>query len=127
MLDTDTVSYAFREEGHVTQRIRRHRPSELCVSAMTVAQLRYGADRRGSKKLHEFIDQLTNDISVVPFDEGCAAQYGRIANALAQRGIPIGEFDVLIAAHAMTLDLTLVTNNVKHFNRVDGLKLENWF
>lgn len=62
----------------------------------------------------------------MPFDEACAAEYGAIASELAARGALIGDFDVLIAAHAITLELTLVTNNVKHFNRVRGLNVENW-
>jgi tRNA(fMet)-specific endonuclease VapC len=64
---------------------------------------------------------------VVPFDETCAAEFGAVASELADRGSPIGEFDALIAAHAIVLEVTLVTNNVKHFNRIRGLKVENWF
>lgn len=60
------------------------------------------------------------------FDEACATQFGLIASELAERGASIGEFDVLIAAHAMTLNVTLVTNNVKHFSRIHALKVENW-
>ncbi|HVR38574.1 MAG TPA: PIN domain-containing protein, partial [Thermoanaerobaculia bacterium] len=75
---------------------------------------------------HQSIDGLTRHIAVMPFDDECATQFARIANDLAARGTPIGDFDALIAAHAMALDVTLVTNNVKHFSLVRGLKLENW-
>lgn len=126
MLDTDTVSYAFREQGEVASRIVEHHPSELCLSAITVAQLRYGANRRRSKKLHGLIDSFTLDIDVMPFDQACAARFALVASDLAERGSPIGDFDVLIAAHALTLELTLVTNNTKHFSRIKGLTLENW-
>ncbi len=126
MLDTDTVSFALRGQGRVGARIVEHRPTELCVSAITVAELRYGAARRKSAKLHELIDAFTGNVAIMPFDEGGALQFGRIASELAGLGSPIGEFDVLIAAHAVSLALTLVTNNVKHFNRVAGLKVENW-
>ena len=126
MLDTDSVSFALRGVGHVASRIVEHLPSELCMSAITVAELRYGADRRKSKKLHELIDAFTNNIAVAPFDESCAASFGRIASELADRGAPIGEFDALIAAHAVALRVTLVTNNVRHFARIRGLKVENW-
>jgi tRNA(fMet)-specific endonuclease VapC len=127
MLDTDTVSFALRGQGRIAVEIVKHRPSELCISAITVAELSYGAARRKSAKLQTLIEAFTNNVAVMPFDENCAVQFGMIASALAGRGSPIGEFDTLIAAHAVSLELTLVTNNVKHFNRIDGLKVENWY
>jgi tRNA(fMet)-specific endonuclease VapC len=126
MLDTDTVSFALRDHGQVVARIVEHRQSELCVSAITVAELRFGADRRKAPKLHRLIDGFTGDVAVMPFDEACATQFGRIASELAERGTPIGDIDVMIAAHAITLEVTLVTNNTKHFSRVPELKVENW-
>ncbi|HEY2091405.1 MAG TPA: type II toxin-antitoxin system VapC family toxin [Thermoanaerobaculia bacterium] len=126
MLDTDSVSFALRGEGQVGPRILEHRPSELCVSSITVAELRYGASRRNSAKLHQLIDTFTSNIAVVPFDEECAAHFGHIAGELAARGALIGEFDALIAAHAIALQVTLVTNNTKHFTRVRGLTVVNW-
>jgi len=126
MLDTDTVSFALRGQGQVAAKLLERRPSELCVSAITVAELRYGAFRRSSSRLHALIDTFISDVSVMPFDERCATQYGLIASELAHRGAPIGELDVLIAAHAFALGVALVTNNVKHFSRVRGLKVENW-
>lgn len=126
MLDTDTVSYWFRGEGRVRQILeRRGRPS-ICVSAITIAELRFGAMRRQSAKLHQSIDDFSSDIAVLPFDRWCAMQYAFVATSLAATGTPIGHFDALIAAHALTLDVTLVTNNVKHFTRVRGLRVENW-
>src|ERR1700753_604613 len=123
ILDTDTVSFALRGVGEGGARIVAHRPSELCVSAVTVAELRYGASRRKSAKLHGLIDAFCQDVAVLPFDDDCAARFGELASDLAERGTPIGDFDVLIAAHAMTRRLILVTNNVKHFARVRGLQV----
>ena len=126
LLDTDSVSYALRGQGDVGVRIRACNPSDLRISALTLAELRYGADRKGSRKLHGLIDTFAAAIEVVPFDEVAAAEFGRIGSMLAERGTPIGEFDVLIAAHAVSLRCTLVTNNVRHFSRVPGLSVENW-
>lgn len=126
MLDTDSVSYALRGHGNVGSRILEHRPSELCVSSITVAELRFGADRRKSRKLHALICSFLNSVKVEPFNEAAANLFGRVASRLAEQGIPIGSLDTLIAAHAMALDLTLVTNNTKHFGRVPKLRLENW-
>jgi tRNA(fMet)-specific endonuclease VapC len=126
LLDTDSVSFALRGQGEVGTRLRGHRPSDLCISAITLAELRYGADRKGSKKLHGLIDTFASAVEVVSFDELAAAEFGRIGSILAERGTPIGEFDVLIAAHAVALRCTLVTNNVRHFSRVPGLSVENW-
>jgi tRNA(fMet)-specific endonuclease VapC len=126
LLDTDSVSYALRGHGRVGERIREHRPSEIGISAITLAELRFGADRRGSKRLHDLIGRFAEAVEVFPFDAAAATEYGRLSNTLAQRGTPIGEFDVLIAAHAVALRRTLVSNNDRHFSRVPGLTTDNW-
>jgi tRNA(fMet)-specific endonuclease VapC len=126
LLDTDSVSFALRGHGRVAQRILEHRPSEFAISAITLAELKYGADRRNSRKLHHVIDVFTGNVAVLPFDEACAVRFGKLASELVARGTPIGDFDTLIAAHAMQLGATLVTNNTKHFSKVAGLKTENW-
>jgi len=127
LLDTDTVSYALRGEGGVGARIREHKPSDLAISAITLAELRFGADRKRSRKLHALIGTFAGAVEVAPFDEAAALEFGRIGALLADRGSPIGELDALIAAHAVALRCTLVTNNVRHFARVPGLSIENWF
>ena len=126
LLDTDSVSFALRGQGKVAAGIRARKPSELGTSAITVAELRYGADRKASRKLHALIDVFVASVEVAPFDEAAAAEFGRIGSLLSERGTPIGEFDVLIAAHAVALRCTLVTNNLRHFSKVPGLSLENW-
>jgi tRNA(fMet)-specific endonuclease VapC len=110
----------------VGARIRACNPSDLRISVITLAELRYGADRKGSRKLHALIDTFASAIEVVSFDEVAAAEFGRIGSILAERGTPIGDFDVLIAAHAVALRCTLVTNNMRHFSKVPGLSIENW-
>ena len=126
LLDTDTVSFALRGQGDVGARIRECKPSDLSISAITVAELRYGADRKGSRKLHALIDTFAAAVEVAAFDEHAALEFGRLGSILAGRGTPIGEFDVLIAAHAVALRCTLVTNNVRHYSKVPGLSVENW-
>jgi len=126
MLDTDTVSFALRGQGRVATRLLDHRPSEICISSITLAELRYGADMRRSRKLHGLIDIFAESMAVVPFDSVAADRFGTVATSLARKGAPIGGFDTLIVAHALALRLTLVTNNSKHFDRVTGLKIENW-
>ena len=126
LLDTDSVSFALRGHGEVGTRIRGQKPSELCMSAITLAELRHGADRKGSRRLHGLIDAFAAAVEVAPFDDAAATEFGRIGSLLAERGTPIGEFDVLIAAHAVALRCTLVTNNTRHFFKVPGLSLENW-
>lgn len=126
MLDTDSVSYALRGEGRVAERLLEHRPSELCMSAVTLAELRFGADKRKSRKLHRLIDTFAASVVALPFGVDAAAQFGRVAAALARKGAPIGGFDTMIAAHAIAEGLVLVTNNAKHFARVSGLRCDNW-
>jgi len=126
MLDTDTVSYALRGYGNAGRHMLTLSPSDVCMSALTLSELRYGADLRGSRKLHRLIDAFASAVETAPFDAASATDYGRVAAALDKKGTPIGVFDALIAAHAMSLGVTLVTNNTKHFGRVAGLKIENW-
>src|SRR5262245_48868191 len=108
LLDTDSVSFALRGQGEVGARIRACKPSDLGMSAITLAELRFGADRKGSRKLHGLIDTFATAVEVAPFDESAAGEFGRIGSLLAERGTPIGEFDVLIAAHAVALRRTLI-------------------
>jgi len=126
MLDTDTVSFALRGHGRVAARLLQHRPSEICISSITLAELRFGAERKGSRRLHRIIDTFVDSITVLPFDQLAADRFAPVAVALERRGEPIGTFDTQIAAQALSLDVTLVTNNAKHFQRVAGLKTENW-
>jgi tRNA(fMet)-specific endonuclease VapC len=126
MLDTDTVSFALRGHGRVGARLVEHAPSQICISAITAAELRFGAERRDSKKLRRLIETFTSTVSVMPFDDECAVVFGKLATRLVEKGRPIGHYDALIAAHATALEVTLVTNNEKHFGQVEGLKLANW-
>ncbi len=126
MLDTDTISYALRGVGDVAGQIRAHAPSELCLSALSLAELRFGAQNRRSRRLHSLIDAFVAPLGVVPFDDSAALEYGRLSAFLRERGTPIGTIDTLIAAHAVALGVTLVTNNSKHFKRVRGLTSTNW-
>ena len=126
MLDTDSVSWALRGQGAVAARVLEHRPSQLCISSITLAEVRFGAEAKGSRKLHGVIDTFILSVAVLPFDQAAADQFGPVAHALARRGEPIGTFDTLIAAHALSCGLVLVTNNTKHFRRVAGLKTATW-
>jgi tRNA(fMet)-specific endonuclease VapC len=126
MLDTGTVSYALRGNASVVERLKAHRRSALCLSSIIVGELRFGATKRDSKKIHRAIDAFLTGVDVMPFDLAAADRFGTIAAALSDAGEPIGQMDTLIAAHALSLAAVLVTNNEKHFSKVRGLKLENW-
>ena len=130
MLDTDTVGYLInRAPGseHIRRRISGRSPGEIRVSAITVAEIRYGVavgdvseERRGA--LAEFLDLFQLD----DFPVGAAADYGEIRATLERAGTMIGPYDLLIAAHARHIRATLVTNNEAEFRRVPGLKIQNW-
>jgi tRNA(fMet)-specific endonuclease VapC len=126
MLDTDTVSFALRGQGGVATRLLQQSPSDLCMSSITLAELRFGAEAKRSRKLHGLIDAFAESVPAVPFDSEAAGRFGSVAATLSRAGTPIGVVDTLIAAHALALGLTLVSNNTQHFKRVSGLKLENW-
>lgn len=126
MLDADTVSFALRGMGAVAVSLASHSRSELCLSVISLAELRFGADNRQSRKIHQAIDAFVLGVQVLPFDETAALTFGKIAAALSITGTPIGQLDTLIASHALSVKAILVTNNQKHHSRVPGLKLANW-
>jgi len=126
MLDTDTVSFVLRGQGTAGANLTAHAPSAVCLSAISLSELRFGAEKRRSKRLHRLIDTFVTGVDVVPFDAVAAALFGRVCADLEGTGTPIGVLNTLIAAHAMSLNLTLVSNNTKHFTRVKGLKTVNW-
>ena len=127
-LDTNVcVDYLNGRFPSVTERIRRSSPGDLCISSVVVAELRYGADRSLSRsRNHQRLDVLTAEIACVDFDLEAASAYGRLLATLAARGSPIGSNDMLIAAHALALGLILVTDNLREFERVEGLEAESW-
>jgi tRNA(fMet)-specific endonuclease VapC len=126
MLDADTVRYALRGQGHVAARLLEHQPSDICISAITLAELNFGANVKRSQKIRRAMRTFTKDVAVVPFDEASAERFGVVAAALSSRGQPIGVYDSLVAAQALSMELTVVTNNTRHFSRVPGPIVENW-
>jgi tRNA(fMet)-specific endonuclease VapC len=94
---------------------------------VVVAELRYGADHSAKRaQNHERLDILTAEIQCMDFDLSAARIYGGVRSSLEAKGLSIGPYDMMIAAHALSLGLVLVTDNEREFRRVDGLKIENW-
>ena len=118
MLDTNVCIYVIKRKPiQVLDKLRTFEPGDVAVSSITVAELQYGAckSRRPDRNRH-----------VVAFDDSAAVHYGEIRAHLERRGNVIGAMDMLIAAHARSLSLTMVTNNIQEFERVPGLRVENW-
>jgi tRNA(fMet)-specific endonuclease VapC len=127
MLDTDTCSYILREHPpQVLARLDQVARDDVALSAVVCAELRYGAARAKSKKLAKTIEDWLAMFIILPWDDAASLAYARVRSGVESRGRPIGNLDLLIASHAVALGAVLVTNNVKHFSQVSGLKLENW-
>jgi len=128
MLDTNIVSYAMRARPKaVLDRLRLVRADETCISAITHAELRFGAARSPARiKYDALIDTFVARVAVVPFDGVAGARYADVRAALEATGMPIGDLDTLIASHALACACVLVTNNVREFARVPGLAVEDW-
>lgn len=127
LLDTNILSALVREpQGAVTTRIAEAGESTICTSIVVAAELRYGAAKRGSARLIQQLDTILGALEIVPFESPMDRFYADLRNELEQRGRPIGGNDLLIAAQALALDAVLVTDNVKEFEQVRGLKVENW-
>jgi tRNA(fMet)-specific endonuclease VapC len=128
LLDTNACSdYFTARYPKVVARIQACSPDDLRLSVVVVAELRYGADHSSRRRAHHArIDALIEEIEVLDFDLRAAAMYGRVRARLEAGGTPIGPNDMLIAAHAMSRGLTVVTDNTREFKRVKGLKVESW-
>lgn len=127
MLDTDICIYTINERPPaVLQAFRRLQPAGLGISSVTAAELHFGVARTGSQRNREALQRFLATLEVSPFDAAAAEVCGSMRAWLAAQGTPIGPYDVQIAAHAHALGVTLVSNNTREFERVPGLKLENW-
>jgi len=128
LLDTNAcVDYLTGRYPGVVARIQRSSPEELFLSSVVVAELRYGADHSARRRAnHARIDALIAELEALDFDLRAAAAYGRVRAQLEADGTPIGPNDMLIAAHALSRGLRVVTDNVAEFRRVKGLKVDNW-
>jgi tRNA(fMet)-specific endonuclease VapC len=128
MLDTNIIAYAKNNRPEsVLQRFMEHRPEDMCISAITMAELEFGICKSSKPAQNRLaLMMFLSEIQVVPFDGKAAQEYGLIRAELTARGTPIGANDLLIAAHARSLGLTLITNNGREFERVRGLTVENW-
>ena len=128
MLDTNIIAYAKNKRpAKVFDRLCKLPHGALCISSITFAELEYGVCN-SSRPLQNELALMTflSGIEIVSFDSNAAREYGAIRFDLKKRCEPIGANDLLIAAHAKSMDVTLVTNNTKEFKKVKGLKLENW-
>ena len=127
LLDTNIVSHVMRHpQGVVAERIEAVGERQVCTSIVVAAELRYGAARLGSARLSRQLESLLSALDVLAFDEPADRQYADLRTCLERGGTTIGPNDMLIAAHALALNLTVVTANVDEFGRVPNLHVENW-
>ena len=128
LLDTNTCIYLIRRRPkEALQRFERFEVGEVGVSVITVSELRYGVEKstRPEQNLRA-LEQFLLPLEVLNFGSEATVSYGRVRASLEERGMPIGPLDTLIAAHALSLGATLVTNNTREFERVSGLQIEDW-
>jgi tRNA(fMet)-specific endonuclease VapC len=127
LLDTNVVSDLIRNpQGRVAEHIRKVGEAQVCTSIIVAAELRYGATKKGSTRLTAQLEAVLGGLDVLPFETPADAAYGVIRTRLEQAGRPIGGNDLLIAAQAIALGYTIVTDNEREFARIDGLPRENW-
>lgn len=127
LLDTNVISDLVRNpQGRVAERIRKVGEAQVCTSIIVAAELRYGAAKKGSSRLTSQLDAVLAALEVLPFEAPADVHYGSLRFLLERAGKPIGANDLLIAAHALALGHTIVTDNEREFARVRGLQLENW-
>jgi tRNA(fMet)-specific endonuclease VapC len=127
LLDTNIVSDLVRHPGGVIgARIAELADDTVVTSIIVASELRFGAERRGSERLTIQLEGILERLPVLPLGDDADRHYGTLRTALERQGTLIGANDMFIAAHALALDATLVTDNVREFARVPGLRIENW-
>jgi tRNA(fMet)-specific endonuclease VapC len=128
LLDTSICVELLRGRASaVLARMRSLEIDEVAISSITMAELQYGVAKSANPAKHEvLLAEFCAPLDILPFDALAAETYGRVQTEIERRGKPIGPLDTLIASHAVSLDVTLVTNNDREFRRVPGLRVENW-
>ena len=127
LLDTNILSDLVRHPaGKIAKQIKAVGEEQICTSFVVAAELRYGAYKKGSARLTNQLEIVLSGLDILPLEQPADTRYAKLRTTLEQAGTPIGPNDMLIAAHALALDVTLVTANVREFSRVSGLRLKNW-
>ena len=128
MLDTNTCIYIIkRKPSKVIERFKRTEISQIGISCITLSELLYGASKSTKpEQNYVALAQFVAPLEILPYGDEAAQHYGAIRAQLEKKGTPIGSLDMLIAAHALSIACTLVTNNKKEFIRIPSLKIENW-
>nr|WP_298893252.1 type II toxin-antitoxin system VapC family toxin [uncultured Acinetobacter sp.] len=127
LLDTNICIYVINHKpAHVFERFKQFRLGELAISSITASELAFGVEKSGSMRNKQALNKFLAPLEILPYDEQAIWYYAQLRHQLQSSGQLIGSLDMLIAAHALSLDCSLVTNNTKEFERIDGLRLENW-
>ena len=127
MLDTNIVIYTIKNKPAKVREAFKKYDGQMCMSAVTWGELIYGAERSSKPEQNlQVIESMAARLEIMPFSDSAATHFGQLRAELYQNGNPIGPYDMMIAGHARSLGLTLVTNNMKEFTRVPGLRLVNW-
>ncbi|MDP2109328.1 MAG: type II toxin-antitoxin system VapC family toxin [Thiobacillus sp.] len=127
MLDTNICIYAIKNRpASVLTALRAHEPAGIGISSISVAELYFGAEKSSSSRNLLALQHFLEPLEIADFDMAAAQAYGGLRHLLEKNGTPIGPLDTQIAAHALALGVSLVTNNTREFARVPGLRLENW-
>ena len=128
MLDTNICIYLIRQKPvKVLQKLKELDPQDICISSVTYAELVYGVEKSAAAEKNRLaLSLMLAQTEILDFDVHAADEYGKVRADLEKRGVPIGSLDMMIAGHARSLGYTVVTNNMKEFARVKGLKTENW-
>ncbi len=126
MLDTDTCSYVLKTKSAKLAKRFMSNVGKIAISEIVLAELRFGADNHQNRteQIHELIDDFIVRLEIIPW--AASVHYGKLRAKLQNSGTPIGNMDTLVAAHALSQNSILITNNTKHFRRVPGLEIENW-
>lgn len=127
LLDTNIVIYTIKNRPQQVREIFKRHEGQMAISAVTWGELVFGAERSANPAKNQAdIEGLAARLEILNFDDLAAAHFGQVRAELYATGQPIGPYDMMIAGHARSLGLILVTNNLKEFERVQGLRLENW-
>ena len=128
MLDTNICIYIIREKPiKVLKKLRTFDLADIVISAITHSELEYGVAKSNKQEENrEALIKFLAALEILPYDDRAAADYGQIRNHLEKKGALVGAMDMLIGAHARSIPVILVTNNVKEFKRIPGLRVENW-